>query len=95
MEVSHEASELDQIRVCANIGKECTKSNPAKRPCSVQAIIDRLEETESADESSAEQVCLKTASSSKLIIFVSPGDNVSYNWLFKRTNLVCSNLLRG
>lgn len=68
MEVSHEASELDQIRVCANIGKECTKSNPAKRPCSVQAIIDRLEETESADEPSAEHVCLKAACVLQLVV---------------------------
>lgn len=56
LEVSNEACVLEQIRLCANIGIECTEYNPAKRPCSVQDIIDRLEETESADESSAEQM---------------------------------------
>ncbi|XP_066355004.1 cysteine-rich receptor-like protein kinase 14 [Miscanthus floridulus] len=54
LEESLEDTELEQIRVCANIGKECTKNNPEKRPRSVQHIIDRLNETERADESSLE-----------------------------------------
>ncbi|XP_066355005.1 cysteine-rich receptor-like protein kinase 7 [Miscanthus floridulus] len=56
LEETLEDTELEQIRVCANIGKECTKNNPEKRPRSVQHIIDRLNETERADESSLEMI---------------------------------------
>ncbi|WVZ53558.1 hypothetical protein U9M48_004481 [Paspalum notatum var. saurae] len=56
LEETPEDTELEQIRVCANIGKECTKNNPEKRPRSTQDIIDRLNKTESDDESSVEQV---------------------------------------
>ncbi|TVU13935.1 hypothetical protein EJB05_37375, partial [Eragrostis curvula] len=37
---------LDHVRVCAEIGIECTDSNPAKRP-DIQRIIERLDEMES------------------------------------------------
>ncbi|TVU26808.1 hypothetical protein EJB05_29372, partial [Eragrostis curvula] len=37
---------LDPVRVCAEIGIECTDSNPAKRP-DIQRIIERLDEMES------------------------------------------------
>ncbi|CAM0878602.1 unnamed protein product [Alopecurus aequalis] len=41
--------QLEQVRVCAEIGIECTNFDPAKRP-DTQHIIDRLHETESMDE---------------------------------------------
>ncbi|KAM0925015.1 hypothetical protein ACQ4PT_004476 [Festuca glaucescens] len=41
--------QLEQVRVCAEIGIECTDSNPAKGPDSTQHIIDRLDETGSMD----------------------------------------------
>jgi hypothetical protein len=41
--------QLEQVRVCAEIGIECTDSNPANRPDSTQHIIDRLDETGSVD----------------------------------------------
>ncbi|XP_020183565.1 uncharacterized protein [Aegilops tauschii subsp. strangulata] len=43
--------QLEQVRVCAEIGIECIESNPAKRPVSVQHIITRLDETRSMDSS--------------------------------------------
>uniref|UniRef100_A0ACD5ZGC7 Uncharacterized protein n=1 Tax=Avena sativa TaxID=4498 RepID=A0ACD5ZGC7_AVESA len=41
--------QLEQVRVCAEIGIECTNFDPAKRP-DIQHIIKRLEETESMDK---------------------------------------------
>lgn len=38
--------QLEQIRVCATIGIECTDFDPAKRPASMSQIIDRLAEIE-------------------------------------------------
>nr|QEM38990.1 Sr60 [Triticum monococcum] len=43
--------QLEQVRVCSEIGIECIESNPAKRPVSVQHIIARLHETRSVDGS--------------------------------------------
>ena len=44
MEKSHSDIQLQQVRVCTEIGIECIDSNPAKRP-DTQNIIDRLNET--------------------------------------------------
>ncbi|XP_037472405.1 uncharacterized protein LOC119348314 [Triticum dicoccoides] len=41
---SHSDIQLQQVRVCTEIGIECIDSNPAKRP-DTQNIIDRLNET--------------------------------------------------
>lgn len=41
--------QLEQIRVCTNIGKECLESNPKKRPVA-RHIIDLLDRTPSANE---------------------------------------------
>jgi hypothetical protein len=60
LEESLEDTEFEQIQVCANIGKECTKRNPERRPRSVQHIIDRLKETENANVLSLETVYFKT-----------------------------------
>ncbi|KAF7026424.1 hypothetical protein CFC21_038529 [Triticum aestivum] len=40
--------QLEQVRVCAEIGIECTNFNPAKRP-DTQYVINRLAETETID----------------------------------------------
>jgi len=45
LEESQSDIQLEQIRVCAEIGIKCTDSNPAKRPQSTQYIIDRLDKT--------------------------------------------------
>lgn len=37
---------MEQVRVCTEIGIECTENNPAKRPF-IQHIISRLDETKS------------------------------------------------
>uniref|UniRef100_A0ACD5YNF6 Uncharacterized protein n=1 Tax=Avena sativa TaxID=4498 RepID=A0ACD5YNF6_AVESA len=50
LEASQGDIQLEQVRVCAEIGIECTDSNPAKRPDSTQHIIDRLDETGSTDD---------------------------------------------
>lgn len=51
MDKSERDIQLEQVRVCAEIGIECIESNPAKRPVSVQHIITRLDETRSMDSS--------------------------------------------
>jgi hypothetical protein len=43
LENSLRDGELEQVRVCAKIGIECTNLNPAKRP-DTQHIINRLNE---------------------------------------------------
>jgi hypothetical protein len=43
LENSLRDGELEQVRVCAKIGIECTNLNPAKRP-DTQHIINRLDE---------------------------------------------------
>lgn len=40
---------FEQVRVCSEIGIECTNADPAKRP-DIQHIINRLNETESMDK---------------------------------------------
>jgi hypothetical protein len=55
---------MEQIRVCAQIGIECTDNNPAKRPV-IQHIIDRLDETESIGGS------IETSESNPLVLQVS------------------------
>ncbi|KAM0843923.1 hypothetical protein ACQ4PT_057383 [Festuca glaucescens] len=47
LENSLRDEELEQVRVCAKIGIECTNLNPAKRP-DTQHIINRLDEAEHA-----------------------------------------------
>ncbi|KAI5001550.1 hypothetical protein ZWY2020_026200 [Hordeum vulgare] len=44
----HREVQLEEVRVCAEIGIECTNFNPAKRP-DTQYIINRLAETETID----------------------------------------------
>ncbi|VAI53413.1 unnamed protein product [Triticum turgidum subsp. durum] len=53
----------EQIRVCAEIGIECTDLNPAKRPESMKHIIDRLLAAESST-----QVIPTGGPTSKLIV---------------------------
>ncbi|XP_051179805.1 uncharacterized protein [Lolium perenne] len=61
-------TQLEQVRVCAEVGKECTEYNPAMRP-DPQSIIKKLDESESTNgptedavsSSSVEQVGLLTA----------------------------------
>ncbi|KAM3353919.1 hypothetical protein ACQJBY_024860 [Aegilops geniculata] len=44
-----ETSQKLQVRVCTNIAIECADFNPARRPTSIQYVIDRLTETESTE----------------------------------------------
>ena len=46
MEKSQKEQQLEQIRVCTEVGKRCLDYDPAKRP-SAQGIIDILKQTES------------------------------------------------
>lgn len=46
MGISQGNKELEQIRVCAEIGLECIHSNPRRRP-TTQHILDRLYQMES------------------------------------------------
>ncbi|XBI33941.1 hypothetical protein VPH35_119805 [Triticum aestivum] len=46
LDKSNGETQLEQVRVCAEVGKECTEYNPAIRP-DPGSIIKRLEETES------------------------------------------------
>ncbi|KAF7033792.1 hypothetical protein CFC21_044867 [Triticum aestivum] len=48
MEKSRRDVQLEQVRVCAEIGIECTNFNPANRP-DMQYVINRLAETETID----------------------------------------------
>jgi hypothetical protein len=48
LEKSQRDVQLEQVRVCAEIGIECTNFNPAKRP-DMQHIVNRLDETETMD----------------------------------------------
>jgi hypothetical protein len=48
LEKSQSKVQLEQVRVCAEIGIECTNFNPAKRP-DTQHIISRFDEIESMD----------------------------------------------
>ncbi|KAM3277732.1 hypothetical protein ACQJBY_045558 [Aegilops geniculata] len=48
-----EDTHVEQVRVCTEIGIECSDFNPAKRPVSTHKIIERLKETETADEVSS------------------------------------------
>ncbi|KAM0927719.1 hypothetical protein ACQ4PT_002687 [Festuca glaucescens] len=45
LEESHRDMQLEQVRVCTQIGMECIESNPTKRPVSMEHIIARLHET--------------------------------------------------
>ncbi|KAM0830442.1 hypothetical protein ACQ4PT_066202 [Festuca glaucescens] len=49
LEKSHSKVQHEQVRVCAEIGIECTNFNPAKRP-DTEHIISRLDEAESLDK---------------------------------------------
>jgi hypothetical protein len=51
LEKSHRDIQLEQVRVCTEIGIECIEYNPAKRPVSMQHIIARLHETGSTEDS--------------------------------------------
>ncbi|CAM0908463.1 unnamed protein product [Alopecurus aequalis] len=53
LQVSQDNPLWQQIKVCAEIGIECTDFEPAKRPPSMKHIVDRLLETESAQVISA------------------------------------------
>ncbi|KAK1606933.1 hypothetical protein QYE76_030606 [Lolium multiflorum] len=53
LEKSYEDTQLEQVRVCAEIGIGCGDFNPAKRPASTHNIIERLKETETTDEDSS------------------------------------------
>jgi len=53
LEKSYEDAELEQVRVCTEIGIDCSDFNPAKRPVSTQNIVKRLKETEIMDEESS------------------------------------------
>ncbi|KAM0853154.1 hypothetical protein ACQ4PT_051288 [Festuca glaucescens] len=46
LNVSHRMEECEQIRVCVEIGIECTHFDPANRPVDMKHIIERLPETE-------------------------------------------------
>ncbi|KAM3259891.1 hypothetical protein ACQJBY_051276 [Aegilops geniculata] len=48
-----EDTHVEQVRVCTEIGIECSDFNPAKRPVSTHKIIERLKETETIDEVSS------------------------------------------
>lgn len=48
LEESESEVQLEQVRLCAEIGIECTNFDPTKRP-NTQNIISRLGETESVD----------------------------------------------
>uniref|UniRef100_A0ACD5ZPW7 Uncharacterized protein n=1 Tax=Avena sativa TaxID=4498 RepID=A0ACD5ZPW7_AVESA len=48
LEKSQRNVQLEQVRVCAEIGIECTDFNPAKRP-DTRFILDRIDETETMD----------------------------------------------
>ncbi|XP_048531591.1 mitogen-activated protein kinase kinase kinase 5-like isoform X3 [Triticum urartu] len=50
---SLEDTHVEQVRVCTEIGIECSDFNPAKRPVSTHKIIERLKETETTDEVSS------------------------------------------
>uniref|UniRef100_A0ACD6A3V6 Uncharacterized protein n=1 Tax=Avena sativa TaxID=4498 RepID=A0ACD6A3V6_AVESA len=50
---SYEDTQLEQVRVCTEIGIDCSDFNPAKRPIGTQNIIERLKETETMDEESS------------------------------------------
>ncbi|CAM0958788.1 unnamed protein product [Alopecurus aequalis] len=49
LEVSQGYQHREQIRVCAEIGIECTNEDPEKRPDSMKDIMDLLAETESME----------------------------------------------
>ncbi|XP_051185807.1 uncharacterized protein [Lolium perenne] len=49
LEKSHSKVQHEQVRVCAEIGIECTNFNPAKRP-DTEHIISRLDEAENFDK---------------------------------------------
>ncbi|OEL37418.1 Cysteine-rich receptor-like protein kinase 10 [Dichanthelium oligosanthes] len=61
-----EDAELEQIRVCFNIGNECIEYDPAMRP-STQNILNRLKQTESADEPSSVKVYIYVSQKNKVI----------------------------
>jgi len=44
LEKSHKDIQLEQVRVCTEIGIECMECNPAKRPANTEHIIARLQE---------------------------------------------------
>uniref|UniRef100_A0ACD5TBM1 Uncharacterized protein n=1 Tax=Avena sativa TaxID=4498 RepID=A0ACD5TBM1_AVESA len=50
LEKPSEDKQLEEIRVCIEIGIECSEFNPAKRPGSTQNIIERLMKIEDTDE---------------------------------------------
>uniref|UniRef100_A0ACD6A2K1 Uncharacterized protein n=1 Tax=Avena sativa TaxID=4498 RepID=A0ACD6A2K1_AVESA len=60
LEISHKDIQLDQVRVCTEIGIKCIKSNPKKRPVSMQHIIARLQETGN-DEAFVETVVTRSS----------------------------------
>jgi hypothetical protein len=51
MEKSQRDIQLEQIRLCADIGIQCTDRNPEKRPVSTQEIIDRIQKMYCTDSS--------------------------------------------
>uniref|UniRef100_N1R3B6 Coatomer subunit beta'-2 n=1 Tax=Aegilops tauschii TaxID=37682 RepID=N1R3B6_AEGTA len=61
---SLEDTHVEQVRVCTEIGIECSDFNPAKRPVSTHKIIERLKETETTDEVSQKELPLKFSNDS-------------------------------
>ncbi|EMS52657.1 Coatomer subunit beta'-2 [Triticum urartu] len=61
---SLEDTHVEQVRVCTEIGIECSDFNPAKRPVSTHKIIERLKETETTDEVSQKELSLKFSNNS-------------------------------
>jgi len=49
LQMSEDSPEWEQIKLCAEIGLECTEFNPGKRPHSMKQIMDRLVETEGVE----------------------------------------------
>lgn len=57
MGVSLTNTQLEQIRVCSQIGVECMNEQPDKRPSDIKDIIDRLEKAGRTQVWSKVQTC--------------------------------------
>nr|XP_051202708.1 cysteine-rich receptor-like protein kinase 28 isoform X2 [Lolium perenne] len=85
LEKSHEDQQLEQVRVCTEIGIDCSDFNPAKRPVSLQNIVKRLKETETTDEESSDvpnAVSRKLFVHPRVLYFVSEPNKLSWSSVY-------------